>query len=73
MDRRIVLAFLSLLAGLALCPSQSTAQQMRLRYAHVGSEGFRTDDVHERVVALGHASGLWRLRFLRCFDHDGRL
>jgi tripartite ATP-independent transporter DctP family solute receptor len=39
MDRRNVLASLSLLAVLALCPSQSSAQQVRLRYAHVGSEG----------------------------------
>jgi tripartite ATP-independent transporter DctP family solute receptor len=34
-----MLAGLSLLAGLALYPSMSAAQQVRLRYAHVGSEG----------------------------------
>jgi tripartite ATP-independent transporter DctP family solute receptor len=39
MDRRSILAALSLLAGLAAYPSMSTAQQVRLRYAHVGAEG----------------------------------
>jgi tripartite ATP-independent transporter DctP family solute receptor len=39
MHRRTILAGLSLLAGLALSPSVSSAQQVRLRYAHVGSEG----------------------------------
>src|SRR3712207_2948330 len=39
MHRRTILAALSLLAGLAVYPSLSTAQQVRLRYAHVGAEG----------------------------------
>ncbi len=39
MYRRNILAALSLLAGLAVYPSLSAAQQARLRYAHVGSEG----------------------------------
>src|ERR671917_1258610 len=39
MYRRSILAALSLLVGLALYPSLSLAQQVRLRYAHVGSEG----------------------------------
>jgi len=38
MHRRSILA-LSLLAGLAVYPSLGAAQQVRLRYAHVGSEG----------------------------------
>src|SRR5918999_2560931 len=39
MHRRSILAALSLLAGLAAYPSLSAAQQVRLRYAHVGAEG----------------------------------
>jgi tripartite ATP-independent transporter DctP family solute receptor len=39
MHRRKMLAALSLLAGLAVYPSMSAAQQVRLRYAHVGAEG----------------------------------
>jgi tripartite ATP-independent transporter DctP family solute receptor len=39
MNRRSILAALSLLAGLAAYPSLSAAQQVRLRYAHVGAEG----------------------------------
>src|SRR5688572_9960751 len=39
MHHRSLLASLALLTGLALWPSASTAQQVRLRYAHVGSEG----------------------------------
>src|ERR671917_1284837 len=39
MYRRSILAALSVLAGLAVFPSMSAAQQVRLRYAHVGAEG----------------------------------
>src|SRR5215217_9632947 len=39
MNRRSILAALSLLAGIAAYPSLSAAQQVRLRYAHVGAEG----------------------------------
>src|SRR3712207_712473 len=39
MHRRTILAALSLLAGLAVYPSLASAQQVRLRYAHVGAEG----------------------------------
>ncbi|MDQ4135331.1 MAG: TRAP transporter substrate-binding protein [Pseudomonadota bacterium] len=39
MYRRWILAGLSLLAGLAVFPRLSEAQQVRLRYAHVGAEG----------------------------------
>jgi tripartite ATP-independent transporter DctP family solute receptor len=39
MYRRIILAALSLFVGLALHSSMSEAQQVRLRYAHVGAEG----------------------------------
>jgi tripartite ATP-independent transporter DctP family solute receptor len=39
MYRRSILAALSLLAGLAAFASPSAAQQVRLRYAHVGAEG----------------------------------
>jgi tripartite ATP-independent transporter DctP family solute receptor len=39
MYRRNILAALSLLAGLAIFPLPGEAQQVRLRYAHVGSEG----------------------------------
>lgn len=37
--RSILVAGLALLAGAALMPSPGSAQQVRLRYAHVGSEG----------------------------------
>jgi tripartite ATP-independent transporter DctP family solute receptor len=39
MHRRSLLASLALVAALALWPTAGTAQQVRLRYAHVGSEG----------------------------------
>ena len=39
MYRRTVLAALSLLTGIVAYPSLSAAQQVRLRYAHVGAEG----------------------------------
>ncbi|MDQ4136476.1 MAG: TRAP transporter substrate-binding protein DctP, partial [Pseudomonadota bacterium] len=37
--RNILVAGLALLAGAALAPSLASAQQVRLRYAHVGAEG----------------------------------
>ncbi len=37
--RSILLAAVMMILGLALLPSLSEAQQVRLRYAHVGSEG----------------------------------